>query len=313
MILYLLFFLGLSLLIFGSHSLVRSLLALSQILRIKPLFLSIVVLGFVTSSAEWFVTLIAAHKGASDVALSNVIGSNTINILLVLGFVGLICPLRRVDSQIIKFDLPCLLGFLVFLGFLSYDGFLSVADCFFSLLVFVFYICFLFKNRKQEQVLESSPQESLGLFTSLRDLILGFICLFIGSHLMVDNSMEIGMTLGLSETFIGFFVLALGTSLPELVTSIFAALKKEGGMVLGNIIGSNIFNTLFIVGSAGLFQPLPVSSNLYTDYFFMFAISLFLWFVLATFKGISKKVSALFLIIYFAYIYLFLWPMPLTI
>ncbi len=313
MLLYVLFFFGLVLLIFGSNLLIRSLLALSHFLQVKPLHLSIVVLGFVTSSAELFVTFIAAYEGASELAVSNVIGSNTINILLVLGSVGLIYSIKQVDLQIVKFDLPCLLGFLIFLALLSYDGSLSLIDCLFSLLVFLTYIYFLFKTQKQKKVSEDVYEDSVGLVASLRDLVIGFVGLFTGSHLMIDNSMEIGSALGLSEAFIGFFVLALGTSLPELATSIIAALKKEGEMILGNIIGSNIFNTLFIIGSAGLLQPLSVSSNLHRDYFFMFTISLCLWIVLVIFKGIPKTVSILFLITYLIYIYLLFDQMTLTI
>ena len=305
MIFYTLFFLGLALLIFGSHSLIRSLLVLSRVFRIKPLFLSIVVLGFVTSSAEWFVTFIAAYRGVPELALSNVIGSNTINILLVLGFVGLIYPFKRIDLQIIKFDLPCLLSFLILISLFSYDGSLNILDCLTALFIFSIYIYFLFQKRKQEKIPENTSKDT-SLLVAIRDLTLGFVFLFLGSHLMIDNSLEIGVSLGLSERFIGFFILALGTSLPELATSIMASLKKEGEMVLGNIIGSNIFNTLFIIGSAGLLQPLSVSSNLHKDYFFMFIISLCLWAVLVIFKGIPRVVSGIFLTTYFMYICLFL-------
>ncbi|MGI9548591.1 MAG: sodium:calcium antiporter [Bdellovibrionales bacterium] len=300
------FFVGLSLLVLGSHLLVRSLISLSYFFRVKPLYLSIIVLGFVTSSSEWFVTFIAAYREIPEAALSNVIGSNTINILLILSFVSLICPFKNRDPQIIKFDLPCLLSFLVFVAILSYDGFLNFIDCLFLLLTFGVYLYFLFHIQKKEGAQESpSPHKDLGLMVASRDLVLGFGCLFLGSHWMIDNAIQLSLSLGWSERFIGFLVLALGTSLPELAVCISAALKKEVEMILGNIIGSNIFNTLFVVGSAGLLTTLPVSAALYGDYLFMFLVTLSLWILLAVVKGIPRWSSFCFLVAYASYIFFF--------
>jgi len=312
MISYGLFILGLALLIAGSHFLIRSLISLSLWLRIKLLYVSLVVLGFATSSSEWFVTFMAAYRQASELALSNVIGSNTINILLVLGLSGLIYTFKKLDDQILKFHLPCLISFLIFVGFLSYDGLLGFIDCIFVLGIFVIYMYWLFQIHHKEQVTTVvEPQSKKSILASVVLLILSFLGLLIGSHLMIDHSLKIGTALGLSERFMGFFILAIGTSLPELATSISAALKKQGDMVIGNIIGSNIFNTLFIVGSAGLLQSVIISPALYTDYFFMLAISLFLWLVLYVFKGIPKGISVLFLMIYCFYTYFFFWRLPL--
>ena len=300
---FLLFFLGLALLIFGSHLLIRSTMALSFYLKVKPLFLSIVLLGFATSLGEWFVTVAASLKGVSDVALGNILGSNIINVLLILGLTGLFYA-HPADRQIKTFDLPLLLLSFLILGALSsFDFLLGSLDSLFLLGFFLFYLFLLFKKRKEsgEKEKELSPP-SLSLFVSLRDLVFGFAGLFIGSSLAVDSALELGKMFGLSERFIGLFVLSFGTSLPELATSLQAVFKRQREIALGNIIGSNMFNTLFVLGSAGLVRPLIVARDFYFDYFFMFGVTALLWGSLFLFKGIPRMVSFLFLLTYGFYI-----------
>lgn len=302
MLYYLLFFCGFGSLILGSHLLINALVQLSYFFRVKPLFLSIVVLGFVTSSSEWFVTFMAAYKQVSELAISNIIGSNTINILFILSLGYLFCRPQKIDSQIVRFDLPCLLSFLIVLGWMMYDGLLDFKDCVICLILFGGYLAFLFKKRKTSSV-ENSPATIDSLTKSYSFLILGFVLLFGGSYYLIDSSVYIGEQLGLSQRFLGFFVFSLGTSLPELSTIIASALKKQSDMIVGNIVGSNIFNSLFILGSSGLFQNLEISSSLHFDYLFMFLISGLLWFVIYFFQKIPRWTCLCFLIVYFGYTY----------
>ncbi len=293
--------LGLCFLILGSHWLISSLKSLSLYFKLKPLFLSIVVLGFISSSPEWFVTMTASFKELSSIALGNILGSNVINILLVLSLTGLFYKLSS-DRQIIHFDTPVLLGSFVVLGLFSVDKKINLLEGLVFLGIFFVYLMLLFYKRKNEKQKEISLREEFSLWKAFGLLIFGFAVLFFGSSLAVDSSLKIVKALSLSERFAGVFILSFSTSLPELATSVQAAFKKEGEMALGNIIGSNIFNTLFVLGSASLFSPIFFTKEIYYDYGFMFLITLVFWMGLLFFKNIPKLLFGTFIVSYFFYI-----------
>ena len=297
----LLLILGLGFLVLGSHWLVNSLKSLSLYFKLTPLFLSIVVLGFVSSSPELFVTVTASFKDLSDAALGNILGSNVINILLVLSLAGLFYGFSW-NRQIVQFDMPVLIASCCVLGLFSINQTISWLEGLFLLGIFSIYFVLLFRQRKSTKQEELSLDKNFSLFKSLKDLTLGFVVLFIGSSLAVDSSLNLVKTLSLSERFAGVFILSLSTSLPELAASLQAAFKKEGGMALGAIVGSNIFNILFVLGSASMLNPLHFSQGLYHDYFFMLFVTLILYFNLLIFKNIPKVVFGLFIISYFVYI-----------
>lgn len=297
----LLLLLGIGLLILGSHWLVNSLKSLSLYFKLRPLFLSIVVLGFVSSSPEWFVTMTASFKDFSDVALGNIFGSNVINILLVLALTGLFYNFS-LNKQIVRFDMPVLIGSILILGLFSINKTLDWLEGLILLGIFSIYLMFLFQKRKDGEQKEFAVNKNFSLFKALRNLFLGFVILFFGSSLAVDSSLKLVQILSLSERFAGVFILSLSTSLPELATSLQAAFKKEEEMALGNIVGSNLFNSLFILGSASLLNPLRFSQGLYYDYFFMIFVTLILWFGLFFFKNIPRIVFGMFVVLYFFYI-----------
>lgn len=294
-------FSGLGFLILGSHLLVSSLKSLSLFFKLKPLFLSIIVLGFVSSSPEWFVTLTASVKGSSDAALGNIFGSNVINILLILALAGLFYKFS-IDRQIIYFDMPVLISSLCIFGLFSIDKKIGLWEGVILLGIFSAYLWFLFRKRKDSPMEQFSSPANYSFLKSLIYLILGFITLFAGSSLAVNSSLSLVKTFSLSERFAGVFILSLSTSLPELATTLQAVFKKEGEMALGNIVGSNLFNTLFVLGSASLFHPLYFSKGLYFDYYFMFLVTLILWSVLSLFKKIPKIIFWGFIVSYFFYI-----------
>ena len=297
----LLFVIGVSALIFGSHFLVTSLKTLSLYFKLKPLFLSIVVLGFVSSSPEWFVTITASFKNAPDAALGNIAGSNIINILLVLALAGLFykCPS---DKQISQFDIPVLLISFVILALFSTNQKIDFLEALFLLGIFCLYLFILFHKRKNETPNANFNSKTFSPFKATGFLVLGFLILFAGSSLAVESSLKLVKAIGLSEHFAGIFILSLSTSLPELAASLQAAFKKEGDIALGNIIGSNIFNTLFVLGSASLIRPLSLSKEIYYDGAFMFLITLALWFCILVFKSLPKIVCGIFIFLYFIYI-----------
>ena len=301
---------GLTALSLGGHFLVHYTVRLSRRLGVKPLFLSIVILGMGTSAPEWFVTATASFQKSSGMALGNVTGSNIANILLILGLSGLFLR-HPANRQITRFDLPVFLLAVAVLWVCSLNGTLSRLECGGFLFLFILYLIALFKKRKPEQALSSPkkkqtvplPLSKKGLLLCLLGLTAGFVCLFTGSILTVKSSAELGRALGLTEKFIGVFILSLGTSLPELAVSLQSVLKKQKEMALGNVAGSNMFNTFFVLGSAGLIRPIAVSSGfLFLDYPVLFAVTLFLLTILFIFKSLPRAVSGGFLILYFAYI-----------
>lgn len=298
---FFLLLIGLICLLLGSHWLVKSLKGISLYFKLKPLFLSIVVLGFVSSSPEYFVTLNAGFKGLSSAAVGNILGSNVINILLVLALAGLFYGFTF-KKHIVYFDMSFLLFGILLLGLFSIDTNIGVLDGLSLLSVFVIYMFFLFKQRKEETGVTADLPSSFSLMKSLIFVILGFFFLFIGSSLAVDSSLELVKAFSLSEKFAGIFILSVSTSLPELATSLQAVFKKEGEMALGNVVGSNIFNTMFVLGSASLLKPLRFLPELYSDYFFMFFVTGVLFFSLLLFKIIPKLIFAVFIVSYFVYI-----------
>ena len=298
---FILLFIGLVCLLLGSHWLIKSLKGLSLYFKLKPLFLSIVVLGFVSSAPEYFVTLNAGFKGLSSAALGNIIGSNIINILLVLALAGLFYGFTW-RKHIVYFDMSFLIFGTLLLGLFSIDKNIGALEGLLLLAVFTVYMFFLFKQRKEEKEEVLGQPASFSLAKSLVLLVFGFAALFTGSSFAVDSSLNLVKAFSLSEKFAGVFILSLSTSLPELATSLQAVFKKEGEMALGNIVGSNIFNTLFVLGSAGLLKPLRFSTGLYSDYFFMTIVTLILFLSLLFFKTIPKALFAGFIVSYFIYI-----------
>ena len=294
-------FIGLVFLLLGSHWLVKSLKGISLYFQLKPLFLSIVVLGFVSSSPECFVTLNAGFKELSSAALGNIVGSNIINILLVLALAGLFYGFTW-GKHIVYFDMSFLIVGILFLGLCSFNRNIGRLDGFILLALFAVYITFLFKKRKEEKTEQLSLSSSFSLFKSVAISIFGFVLLFAGSSLAVDSSLELVRAFSLSEKFAGVFILSLSTSLPELATSLQAVFKKEGEMALGSVVGSNIFNTLFVLGAASLLKPLQFPTALYGDYFFMFFVTVALFLILLFFKKIPKIIFSCFIVSYFIYI-----------
>ena len=291
----------------------RFTIQLSRLWGVKPLFLSIVILGMGTSAPEWFVTSMASFQKSSGMALGNVIGSNIANILLILGLSGLFHR-HLSDRQVTWFDVPAFLMATLILWICSINGMFSRLESVFFLILFVVYLALLFKKRKPDNIsasqnLQSSstpPQKGKKTYLLyLGGLFLGFCGLFAGSILTIESAAELGKAFGFSEKFIGLFVLSVGTSLPELTVSLQAIFKKQEEMALGNVIGSNMFNSLFVLGSAGLISPVIVSPGfLRVDYPFLFAVSLLLFVSLIMFKSLPKTLSGIFLILYFSYIFI---------
>ena len=254
--------LGLALIVYGADWLVDGASSLARRWGLSEFVIGLTIVGMGTSAPEMVVSVIGAIQGNADVAVGNVIGSNIFNVLLILGITALILPIP-VTRENIRRDVPLNLfvtGLLILLGmklsiFSIGENLLSRWDGALFLLLFIAYLVFCFRSGKTEET-PSVDAPGRKLWVSLLMVAGGLGALIIGGRLFVDNATDIARLLGVSDKFIAVTILAGGTSLPELATCIAAAIKKKGQLALGNVIGSNLFNILLILGTSAVITPL---------------------------------------------------------
>ena len=278
--------------------------------------LTIVAMG--TSAPEAAVSITAALQGSADITIGNVVGSNILNILIILGLSALIYPLK-VEKTTIWVDIPVMMGATILLFALGYDGTVSRLDAGILLVIFAAYLGFLFyltkKNKSEEKLLTSSDiekenseetEKKLSLPKALILTAIGLGLIILGSNFAVDAATAIARMVGLSERFIGLTIVALGTSLPELFTSVSASIKKNSDIAIGNIVGSNIFNILFIVGLSGLIIPVPFEAAFRFDTLVALGAAVML-FVFALPKKRLPKIAGLVMLLSYAVYFSQLW------
>ena len=289
--------------------------ALARYFKVPGVIIGLTIVAMGTSAPELAVSTSAALKGANEIAVSNVVGSNTFNLLMVLGICALINPLP-IDKNILKRDFPisiCLTA-LTF-GFIGYPVFkrgtiegLNMADnvsmitrtfSIILLVIFVSYILMLVLTARKDGS-DNDEIKSLTLRRCFALILVGMILIIAGGQFVVISAKYLAAAFGMSETLIGLTVVALGTSLPELVTSIVASRKNENGLAVGNVIGSNIFNILFIMGVSGTIHPIAVNFASVTDFLILIFINL-ITLLLATKKSLGRSSGALMIICYIVY------------
>lgn len=270
---------GLLILIFGGDFLVKGAVALAVRMKVSMVVIGLTVVSFATSAPEMIVSIYAALSGHSDIAIGNVIGSNIANISLVLGLTAIIFPLSF-KQRLYRFDVPVMLIVTVlFILFLNTgEALVRWEGCFFVGLLSVLTIYMIVRSRKERLNNFSDTKDQIGLLKLIIFLIIGATCLYFGSRLLVQGASSLARLLGVSERVISVSVVAFGTSVPELAASIIAAYKKEKEMSLGNLIGSNIFNILAVLGVTSIIHPIRVNdaSLLTTDIWWMAALSFLL-------------------------------------
>ena len=253
---------GLVLLVVGAEFLVRGASRVAAILRIPPLIVGLTIVAYGTSAPEMFVSIISASSGQGDIAMGNVVGSNICNVLLILGLSALITPLI-VTKQIIRSDVPIMIGVSVLLLLFSLDGQLSMVDGLILFIGGVVYTLSLIYQSKQGTVPDEFTEEysfsdrvTPSLWLKNIVLIVGGLALLVlGSRWLVDSAVTIARALQVNELLIGLTIVAIGTSLPELATSLVASWRGERDIAIGNVLGSNIFNILAVLGVAGIVSP----------------------------------------------------------
>lgn len=263
---YILFVAGFILLIYAAKWLVEGSSSIAKNFNIPDLIIGLTVVAFGTSAPELIVNVIAGATGKPDLAIGNIIGSNISNIMLILGVTAIIMEIPVQKSTIlseIPFSLTAalLFGFLANITILDHDEGMSLSriDGFILILFFFLFLLYIIYMARQNQDIDTEEIGDLTTGKAVLLSIVGIIGLFIGGKLVVDNASEIARAWGFSETFIGLTIVGIGTSLPELVTSAIAALKRNADIAVGNVVGSNIFNLLWVLGVTAMISPLPFS------------------------------------------------------
>jgi len=309
---------GLFLLYFGADWLVRGSSSLARSMNISPLVIGLTVVAFGTSAPEMVVSAVASLQDKSMIAIGNVVGSNICNIALVLGTTALIMPIRASHS-VVKRDIPIMLLVSVYLLLLSFNSEISRLEGLSLFTGIILYTLFNYHiSKKEAQPMENSmgkhvesELENIGYVESRAKqavmIFTGIAGVLIGAQVLINNSVIIMKTFGVSEKFIGLTIVALGTSIPELATSVVAAMRKELDISIGNLVGSNVFNLLSVIGITALIRPIPISggfieSGLIIDYFVMMFISFLPWVMMKNNYTIARKNGLALLCCYVFYI-----------
>ena len=281
---------GLILLCIGGYAIVSGGVSLAKKLRISSMIIGLTVVAYGTSTPELAASLLAAFNSHTELILGNIIGSNISNVGMVIGISAIFAPLLISKITVSRW-IPIMIGVSLLVVAMSYDGEISQVDGLILIAALIGFTAYTIKTVKKQKIqqnetvendelegeyflskykIETYPQSS-GL------IVAGVILLFIGGHLTVDGAVNIAETLGLSQLVIGVVIVAIGTSLPELITSIIAIAKKQTDIGVGNIVGSNIYNILLILGVSSAIVGIPVVPDVFSNYYIMIAFSLVLF------------------------------------
>ncbi|MBR4062538.1 MAG: calcium/sodium antiporter [Clostridia bacterium] len=296
---YILLAAGLFLLIKGADFFVDGASSIAAKLRVPPLIIGLTVVSFGTSAPEAAISISASIRGESAISLGNIIGSNLFNLLPVIGITSLAIPLTA-ERDVINRDMPVNIFATGALAIAIIDGVIKRYEAALFLAALAVYLFFVIRKALRNPIDTGVGRQLSWLLSSLY-VIGGLFAVVVGGDVVVDNAKLIAADLGMSETLIGLTVVALGTSLPELVTSLVAAKKGEAGIAVGNAVGSCLFNILFILGITGAITPLRVDSELLTDTAFLAIVTLIVYLFAAKGKKIGRIEGAICVILYSIY------------
>lgn len=292
--------LGFVLLIYGAHILVDGATALARKFNIPEVVIGLTIVACGTSAPEAAVSISSAITGSAAVGIGNILGSNIVNLLLILGISGLIYNLD-VQKNTVLYEIPflCFCSFLLmFMGWryhmITHMGAFVLCVLF---LTFLGYLYFISKTNKPE----NTEKEHMSFFKMMCFIVFGIIALIFGARMTVSSAIDMAHFLNVSERIIGLTIVAFGTSLPELITCVVAAIKRRSDIVIGNIVGSNLFNILFVLGLTGLIVPIPFEYAFLLDAALGVVATVLLWLFVFNDKKFNRIEGFLFLIIYIFY------------
>lgn len=292
--------LGFFLLVKGADWFVDGASGLARKLGIPQLVIGLTIVAMGTSLPEAAVSISAALRGNAEITIGNIVGSNILNILIILGVTALIATLKVADSTV-RYEIPFMIVVTLVLLWLGYTGgqvtWLEGVILWVLFLLYLRYLYMMAKKGKEEEreVEQLSTAKIIGL------ILAGVVMIVAGSNFAVEGASNLAKALGISQRFIGLTIVALGTSLPELVTSVSAARKHNADIAIGNIVGSNIFNILFIVGTTALITPVTFASGFVVDTLIAAAVGILLFVCVARTKELRKKAGIVMLLAYILY------------
>lgn len=260
----LLIVLGVAMVLLGADRLTEGAAALARRMNVPEIIIGLTIVAAGTSAPELFVSLVSALKGTPDMAMGNVVGSNTMNCMLIVGCAAMVAPMTISRSTVQK-DIPFSVGASVLLMILAINAYLGRFDGTILLLGFAAFMYYTLLQAKKGQVEQQETVKQINPWLSAFFVVLGLAMLVVGSNVFVDAASDVAYSLGLSEGVVGLTIVAGGTSLPELATSVVAARKGQSAIAIGNVIGSNVFNILFILGLTATISPMQIQGITLVD------------------------------------------------
>lgn len=297
----LLLIIGIVVVLKGADWLTGGAVGLAQRMGVPQIVIGLTIVAIGTSMPEFFVSLISAINGTPDLAVGNIVGSNIFNALLIVGVAAMVAPITILHSTVKK-DIPVALFASVLLMGMTLDNQISRIDALILFACFIAFIWMTLRGAKKGEVDDTSTDsQPVGTGKAAVLIIVGLACLVLGSNVFVDNASALARSIGISDAVIGLTIVAGGTSLPELATSVVAARKGNSGIAIGNVLGSNVFNILMILGITGLISPMHISGITIVDLSVMVVSMLLLWLFSFTRYRISRGEGALLTLVFIGY------------
>ena len=296
---YLMLIVGFVLLIKGADLFVDGASSVAGKLKVPSLIIGLTVVSMGTSMPEAAVSISASLSGDNAISLGNVIGSNIFNFLMVVGISSIILPIVT-DNDVLKRDMPINLAITVALMIMLIDNKFTRLEAIILLVLFASYMFLLIRSAIKNRV-EAEETKIMSWTKSLIFIAIGIAAIIGGGNLVVNGATKIAANLGMSQTLIGLTIVAIGTSLPELVTSVVAARKGDSGIAMGNVVGSNIFNILFILGSAGTIKPMVSNKEFFIDSIILIGVSVMMLAFAFTKKKTGRIEGSICVLVYVAY------------
>ncbi|MBQ9990173.1 MAG: calcium/sodium antiporter [Lachnospiraceae bacterium] len=296
---FLLLALGFLMLVKGADWFVDGTSGVARRMGIPQLVVGLTIVAMGTSAPEAAVSITAALKQNAEIAIGNVVGSNILNILIILGITALIVSVA-IQKSTLKVEIPYMIAITIVLIIMGSTGNeVTRAEGVILWILFLVYLGYLFRMAKKGK--EESSTEEKAVWKLLLSTVIGLVAIVWGSNITVDSATALAETAGLSERFIGLTIVALGTSLPELVTSVTAAIKGNADIAIGNIVGSSILNILFILGTTALISPIPYQPSFFFDGWIAVAAAVILWLSVCRTMELRRKWGIIMLLCYGAY------------
>ena len=292
---------GIVLVLWGADRLTEGAVGLAERMKVSQMVIGLTVVAMGTSMPEFCVSLVSALKGTPDLAVGNIVGSNVFNSLLIVGVAAMLAPMTILKTTVRK-DIPFAVLASGALFLLCLDGNIGRIDAGFLLILFVFFMGVTLTTAKPDGGAQTEAKKPMKPLVATAWLLVGLACLVFGSNLFVDGATTVAQAIGISDAVIGLTIVAGGTSLPELATSAVAARKGNSGIAIGNVLGSNVFNILLILGVTGVISPMTIQGIGFVDLSVLFGSMMLLWLFSFTKYTITRLEGALLSSIYIIYV-----------